>query len=206
MIAINSLNQATCSWSTSVNGILFMWGVVKSWDGVCPKYAIWSWVARCCTLYNNQTKAQRREKGNIHCNWTIQCQTRKIIYWKLSYRVSYFFNINCSFICNVKENIICCYGLSSPLFIPAHSHHLRVGEINGLFCFLKRKFQGRLKPPSITHPNIRSIHSCKWAETYSLSSAILFLWMNSTGFSAHGGSLTESEWKHKKIHQSSLMY
>lgn len=44
-----------------------------------------------------------------------------------------------------------------------------------------------------THPNMRSIHSCKCADTCSLSRAIRCLWIKSTGFSAQGGSLTESE-------------
>lgn len=43
-----------------------------------------------------------------------------------------------------------------------------------------------------TYPNMRSIHSCKWADTYSLSRAILCLCTKSTGFSAQAGSLTES--------------
>lgn len=43
-----------------------------------------------------------------------------------------------------------------------------------------------------TYPNMRSIHSCKCAETCSLSRAILCLCMKSTGFSAQGGNETES--------------
>lgn len=43
-----------------------------------------------------------------------------------------------------------------------------------------------------TYPNMRSIHSCKWADTYSLSRAILCLCTKSTGFSAQAGSFTVS--------------
>jgi len=44
-----------------------------------------------------------------------------------------------------------------------------------------------------TYPNMRSIHSCKWADTYSLSRAFLCLWIKSTGFSAQAGSFTVSD-------------
>jgi hypothetical protein len=57
---------------------------------------------------------------------------------------------------------------------------------------LKQKAVGETEKWEKTYPNIRSIHSCKWADTYSLSRAILCLCTKSTGFSAQAGSLTVS--------------
>lgn len=56
----------TCKWRTSANGIFFKWGTVKSWDGVCPKYAIWSCVARCCTFcWYKRGKQNENKKQKI---------------------------------------------------------------------------------------------------------------------------------------------
>lgn len=44
------VSTVTCKCRTSANGIFFKWGTVKSWEGVCPKYAIWSCVAHCWTF------------------------------------------------------------------------------------------------------------------------------------------------------------
>ena len=49
--------------------------------------------------------------------------------------------------------------------------------------------------PQTAHPNMRSIHSCKCADTCSLSSASRFLRTKSRGDLAQGGSTTSLTWK-----------
>ena len=51
-----------------------------------------------------------------------------------------------------------------------------------------------------TYPNMRSIHSCKCADTCSLSRAFRCLCTKSTGVLAQGGSFTASD-RHKNTHQ-----
>lgn len=106
-------STVTCKWRTSANGIFFIWGVVKSWDGVCPKYAIWSCVAHCWTF-------GRKKIGIIYEYQTINIIrqiTANCTYW-----VWDLININSPFISNVKENIIRQNSFSASLLIPEYSN------------------------------------------------------------------------------------
>lgn len=108
-----SEDNVTCKCRTSASGIFFKWGMVRSCDGVCPKYAIWSCVARCCTCFGKTKEKEnfnqqiQKNQTDAKGNWT---------YW-----VWYLININCPFIGNVEENIICQYSFFTTLLIPGYS-------------------------------------------------------------------------------------
>lgn len=128
----------------------------------------------------------------------IKTRRTRLFYW-----VRDLVNIDCSFIGDIEEDIVCWYSFLPTLFIPVKIHNFMKTQsspqnfkkfhvFHPQVIWSNREKAKPRTERSRVYPNIRSIHSCKCADTCSLSRAIWCLWMKSIGLSAQGGSFTLS--------------